>query len=163
MTRLSLFYLILLMYWALLLQIYQQLLQIYICWHELIIYIFYIRNKWEKWMTMRTLYLNRASFRCLFKCLNLTSLPLCFTYLKYFKRYQKPVVFKYRVLIAICFSHLFLYIKFSLRVLNNLLFYYILYMLLKEKTINILIKIYFNILIYIHIQMYILIDVNCLK
>ena len=32
-------------------------------------------------------------------------------------------VFKYRVLIVIYFSHLFLYIKFSLRVLNNLLLY----------------------------------------
>ena len=31
------------------------------------------------------------------------------------------VVFKYRVLIAIYYSHLFLYIKFSLRVHNNLL------------------------------------------
>ena len=39
------------------------------------------------------------------------------------KRHQKPVVFKYRVLIVIYYSHLFLYIKFSLRVLNNLLLY----------------------------------------
>ena len=39
---------------------------------------------------------------------------------KHLKRHQKPVVFKY---IVIYFSHLFLYITFSLRVLNNLLIY----------------------------------------
>ena len=43
------------------------------------------------------------------------------------KRHQKPVVFKYRVLIVIYFSYLFLYIKFSLRVLNNLLIYIYIY------------------------------------
>ena len=43
------------------------------------------------------------------------------------KRHQKPVVFKYRVLIVIYYSHLFLYIKFSLRVLNNLLIYIYIY------------------------------------
>ena len=41
--------------------------------------------------------------------------------------HQKPVVFKYRVLIVIYYSHLFLYIKFSLRVLNNLLLYIYIY------------------------------------
>ena len=34
------------------------------------------------------------------------------------KRHQKPVVFKYRVLIVIYYSHLFLYIKLSSPVLN---------------------------------------------
>ena len=43
------------------------------------------------------------------------------------KRHQKPVVFKYRVLIVIYYSHVFLYIKFSLRVLNNLLLYIYIY------------------------------------
>ena len=42
-------------------------------------------------------------------------------------KHQKPVVFKYRVLIVIYYSHLFLYIKFSLRVVNNLLLYIYIY------------------------------------
>ena len=47
---------------------------------------FMCRNKWEKQMTMRTLYLNTTG------------------------QHQKPVVFKYRVFTVIYFSHLFLYI-----------------------------------------------------
>ena len=43
------------------------------------------------------------------------------------KRHQKPVVFKYRVLIVIYYSHLFLYIEFTLHVLNNLLIYIYIY------------------------------------
>ena len=45
---------------------------------------------------------------------------------KHLKRHQKLVVFKYRVLFVIYYIYyyrLFLYIKFSLRVLNNLLLY----------------------------------------
>ena len=48
--------------------------------------------------------------------------------------HQKPVVFKYRVLIVIYYSHLFLYIKFSLRVLNNLLLYIHIYIFLPEHS-----------------------------
>ena len=48
-------------------------------------------------------------------------------YIRHFKRHQKPVVFKYRVLIVIYFSRLFLYIKFSLRVLNNFFLYIYIY------------------------------------
>ena len=44
---------------------------------------------------------------------------------KHLKRHQKPLVFKYRVVIVIYFSHLFLYVKFSLCVVNNLLYIYI--------------------------------------
>ena len=76
------------------------------------IYTYIHRNRWEKYMTMRTLYLNTTGFWCLFLL----------------KRHQKQFVFKYKVLIAIYFSHLSLYIKFSLRVLNSLLLLIYIYM-----------------------------------
>ena len=59
---------------------------------------------------------------------------------KHLERHQKPVVFNYRVLIVIYFFHLFLYIKFSLHVLKNLLLY---------------IHIYTYIYIYVYIYIYI--------
>ena len=61
-------------------------------------------------------------------------------FFKHLKRHQKPVVFKCRVLIVIYFFHLFLYIKFSLHVLKNLLLY---------------IHIYTYIYIYVYIYIYI--------
>ena len=67
-------------------------------------------------MTKRSLYLNTIGFWRLFKCLNLTLLPVCFKWFhgskvrpKHLKRHQKPTAFKYRLPFVIYFTHWFLY------------------------------------------------------
>ena len=117
-------------------------------------------------MALRSLYLNTTDFLCLFKCLNLTSLPLCFgndvrlkhygrfkhngsdVRFKHLKKYQKPVVFKCRVFIVIYFSHLFLCVYIYIYIYHcHLLFSFV--------PMCVYIYIYIYIFIYIHVCIYI--------
>ena len=80
------------------------------------VYMYIYRNKWAKQMTKRSLYLNIIGFWRLYKCLNLTLLPLCFKWFhgrkvrfKHLRRHQKPTGFKYRLPFVMYFTHLLLY------------------------------------------------------